>query len=88
MCSATDSVPTCAPNCAGNSSIVGVELVLGEGLEEFPPTVASEFATFTVTTNTGRQITADIWFQCFGVTPVSDYLQRRPRCRRARPRAS
>ena len=53
---------------------LGVELVLGEGLDEFPPTVASEFATFTVTTNTGRQITADIWFQCFGVTPVSDYL--------------
>jgi NADH dehydrogenase FAD-containing subunit len=21
-----------------------------------------------------REITADIWFQCFGVTPVSDYL--------------
>ncbi|MDQ1509005.1 MAG: apoptosis-inducing factor 2, partial [Actinomycetota bacterium] len=29
---------------------------------------------FTVTTNSGRDITADIWFQCFGVTPVSDYL--------------
>jgi apoptosis-inducing factor 2 len=54
---------------------VGVELVLGEGLDEFPPTVASEFATFTVTTKAGRTITADIWFQCFGVTPVSDYLR-------------
>jgi NADH dehydrogenase FAD-containing subunit len=53
---------------------VGVELVLGEGLREFPPTAANEFATFTVTTNSGRDITADIWFQCFGVTPVSDYL--------------
>src|SRR5260370_705512 len=53
---------------------LGVELVLGEGLRAFPPTSASEFATFTVTTNSGRQITADIWFQCFGVTPVSDYL--------------
>ena len=53
---------------------LGVELVLGEGLREFPPTSANEFATFTVTTNSGRQITADIWFQCFGVTPVSDYL--------------
>jgi NADH dehydrogenase FAD-containing subunit len=53
---------------------LGVELVLGEGLRELPPTVASEFATFTVTTNSGRQITADIWFQCFGVTPISDYL--------------
>jgi apoptosis-inducing factor 2 len=53
---------------------LGVDLVLGEGLREFPPTSANEFATFTVTTNAGRQITADIWFQCFGVTPVSDYL--------------
>ena len=53
---------------------LGVDLVLGEGLRELPPTVASELATFTVTTNSGREITADIWFQCFGVTPVSDYL--------------
>ena len=53
---------------------LGVELVLGEGLHQFPPTVATELATFTVTTNTGREITADIWFQCFGVTPESDYL--------------
>jgi apoptosis-inducing factor 2 len=53
---------------------LGVELVLGEGLRELPPTVASELATFTVTTSSGRPITADIWFQCFGVSPVSDYL--------------
>jgi apoptosis-inducing factor 2 len=33
-----------------------------------------ELATFTVTTQSGRSITADIWFQCFGVTPVTDYL--------------
>lgn len=53
---------------------LGVELVLGEGLRQLPPTVASEHATFTVTTNSGREITADIWFQCFGVSPNSDYL--------------
>jgi apoptosis-inducing factor 2 len=53
---------------------LGVELVLGEGLREFPPTVSTELSTFTVTTSTGREITADIWFQCFGVTPESDYL--------------
>jgi NADH dehydrogenase FAD-containing subunit len=53
---------------------LGVELVLGEGLRELPPSAANELATFSVSTNTGRQITADIWFQCFGVTPVSDYL--------------
>ena len=53
---------------------LGVELVLGEGLSELPSTVANALATFTVTTSSGRQITADIWFQCFGVSPVSDYL--------------
>ena len=52
----------------------GVELVLGDGLRGLPPTVASELGTFTVTTSFGREITADIWFQCFGVSPVSDYL--------------
>jgi NADH dehydrogenase FAD-containing subunit len=52
----------------------GVELVLGDGLRGLPPTVASELGTFTMTTNSGRKITADIWFQCFGVSPVSDYL--------------
>ncbi|HEY3833218.1 MAG TPA: FAD-dependent oxidoreductase [Acidimicrobiia bacterium] len=54
---------------------IGVELVLGEGLRSLPPTAATEFATFTITTETDRTITADIWFQCFGVTPVSDYLR-------------
>ena len=52
----------------------GVELVLGDGLRGLPPTVASELGTFTVTTSSGRKITADIWFQCFGVSAVSDYL--------------
>lgn len=55
-------------------SEAGVELVLGEGLSEFPQTAANELAPFTVTTNSGRQISADMWFQCFGVSPVSDYL--------------
>ena len=53
---------------------LGVELVLGEGLRELPPTSANQLATFTVMTNSGREITAEIWFECFGVTPVSDYL--------------
>src|ERR1700716_3045411 len=43
---------------------IGVELVLGEGLRELPPTSANELATFTVTTNSGREVVADIWFQC------------------------
>ena len=53
---------------------IGVELVLGEGLRGLPPTVAGELNEFTVTTETDRKIAADIWFQCFGVSPESDYL--------------
>ena len=54
---------------------VDVDLVLGSALREgVPPTAPGELATFTVTTLSGRAITADIWFRCFGVTPVSDYL--------------
>jgi NADH dehydrogenase FAD-containing subunit len=54
---------------------LGVELVLGEGLRELPSTASSELGAFTVTTSSGREIAADIWFQCFGVSPVSDYLR-------------
>jgi NADH dehydrogenase FAD-containing subunit len=54
---------------------IDVQLVLGSALREGEPaTVPGELATFTVTTLSGRAITADIWFRCFGVTPVSDYL--------------
>jgi NADH dehydrogenase FAD-containing subunit len=54
---------------------INVELVLGSALREGePPTAPGELAPFTVTTLSGRVITADIWFRCFGVTPVSDYL--------------
>ena len=53
---------------------LGVELVLGEPLRALPATAATELGTFTVTTEAGRDITADMWFRCFGVAPVSDYL--------------
>ena len=54
---------------------IDVELVLGSALQGGePPTPVGERASFTVTTLSGRALTADIWFRCFGVTPVSDYL--------------
>jgi apoptosis-inducing factor 2 len=54
---------------------IDVELVLGSALREGePPTAPGELKTFTVTTLAGRAVTADIWFRCFGVTPVTDYL--------------
>lgn len=53
---------------------LGVELVLGTRLRQQPPVDAGEVKTFTVSTTSGRQITADIWFRCFGVEPATDYL--------------
>jgi NADH dehydrogenase FAD-containing subunit len=51
-----------------------VEVRLGSPLREPPPTEPGEPGTFTVTTEAGAEITADIWFRCFGVAPNSDYL--------------
>lgn len=52
----------------------GIELVLGSPLVSLPPTEPGEAGTFTVETADGRAITADLWYQAFGVTPVTDYL--------------
>jgi NADH dehydrogenase FAD-containing subunit len=53
-----------------------VELILGSPLQEGPPTEPGELAAFTVTTEAGTEVTADIWFRCYGVVPNSDYLGR------------
>jgi apoptosis-inducing factor 2 len=53
---------------------LGVELVLGTSLSELPAIEQGRTGTFTVTTESGRAITADIWFACFGATVDSDYL--------------
>jgi NADH dehydrogenase FAD-containing subunit len=52
----------------------GVEVLLGSPLRQQPPTEPGELGTFTVTTEAGTELTADIWFRCFGVVPNSDYL--------------
>jgi NADH dehydrogenase FAD-containing subunit len=52
----------------------GVELILGSPLRQPPPTQPGELGTFTVTTEAGTEIIADIWFRCYGVVPNSDYL--------------
>jgi NADH dehydrogenase FAD-containing subunit len=51
-----------------------VELILGSSLRQAPPTGPAQLGTFTVTTEAGTEITADIWFRCYGVVPNSDYL--------------
>lgn len=53
---------------------LGVDLILGTTLQEDPPGDPGEAKTFTVRTVSGREVTADIWFRCYGVAPVSDYL--------------
>jgi NADH dehydrogenase FAD-containing subunit len=51
-----------------------VQLVLGSPLKENPSTASGERGTFHVTTASDVDITADIWFRCFGVVPHTDYL--------------
>jgi NADH dehydrogenase FAD-containing subunit len=51
-----------------------VELILGSPLHQAPPTQPGELGTFTVTTEAGTEVVADIWFRCYGVVPNSDYL--------------
>src|ERR1700716_1416600 len=51
-----------------------VELILGSPLRQPPPTQPGELGTFTVTTDAGTEVIADIWFRCYGVVPNSDYL--------------
>ncbi len=51
-----------------------VRLVLGSPLVDQPPTGPGELGAFEVTTEAGDTIEADVWFQCWGVRPVSDYL--------------
>jgi NADH dehydrogenase FAD-containing subunit len=55
-------------------SDLGVELLLASPLREAPPAAPGELRTFTVVTESGTEVTADIWFRCYGVSPVSDYL--------------
>src|SRR4030088_3396691 len=51
-----------------------VELILGSPLHQAPPTQPGELGPFTVTTEAGTEVVADIWFRCYGVVPNSDYL--------------
>src|ERR1700685_3909881 len=51
-----------------------VELILGSPLRQPPPSEPGELATFTVTTEAGNEIVADIWFRCYGVLPTSASL--------------
>ena len=51
----------------------GIELVLGTTIEE-PPAEPGIQGAFSVNASRGQTLAADLWFRCYGVTPVSDYL--------------
>jgi hypothetical protein len=53
---------------------LGVELLLGTSLRELPKSDPGRTAPFTVTTRSGVDITADIWFPCYGAVLNNDYL--------------
>jgi apoptosis-inducing factor 2 len=53
---------------------MGVELVLGARLRAEPDAPVGKRQPITATTESGRELAADIWFRCYGVAPVSDYL--------------
>ncbi|WP_435283505.1 FAD-dependent oxidoreductase [Streptomyces koelreuteriae] len=53
---------------------LGVQLVLGSALKDNPSTAAGERGTFHVSTVSDVDLTADIWFRCYGVFPNTAYL--------------
>lgn len=53
---------------------LGVELVLGSALRALPDSPAATTAPVTVTTEAGEELTADIWFRAFGVTPATGFV--------------
>ncbi|MFF5075474.1 NAD(P)/FAD-dependent oxidoreductase [Actinoplanes sp. NPDC000266] len=52
----------------------GIDLRLGTGLTALPPVPAGRTARFTVTTDRGEEIVADIWFRAFGLRFNTGFL--------------
>ena len=67
---------TIASGCAMEARgwLKRVELILGSPLRQAPPTPPGVLGTFTVTTEAGTGVIADIWFRSDGVVPNSNYL--------------
>jgi NADH dehydrogenase FAD-containing subunit len=53
---------------------LGVELKLGSPLRELPSAAPATAAPISITTGAGEELTADIWYRCFGVVPETGYL--------------
>jgi NADH dehydrogenase FAD-containing subunit len=66
--------PEVVEDLRGQLDALGVELRLGTGLAAAPSTEAGVAGAFTVTTTSGAEITADIWFRAYGTSTNSGYL--------------
>ncbi|MEU9354679.1 FAD-dependent oxidoreductase [Streptomyces griseoloalbus] len=53
---------------------LGIELLLGTSLRELPSSIPGVAGEFTVTTDSGADLTADVWFACYGATVNSGFL--------------
>ena len=73
MCSPGSTATRCARTSAGSRGL-GIDLLLGASLIEEPHTPPGVASAFTAVTTRGDEISADIWFRCYGVVPNSDYL--------------
>jgi NADH dehydrogenase FAD-containing subunit len=54
---------------------LGVELRLGSPLLALPAVAPATAAAITVTTQAGEELTADVWYRCFGVSIHTEYLR-------------
>ncbi len=54
---------------------LGVELKLGSPLRALPDAAPATAAPIAVTTEAGDELTADVWYRCFGVAPRTGYLR-------------
>ena len=54
---------------------LGVKVTTGAKLAFLPPTPAGTLGRFEVETTGGEPVTGDVWFQCYGATPVTGYLR-------------
>ncbi|MBB5868163.1 NADH dehydrogenase FAD-containing subunit [Allocatelliglobosispora scoriae] len=54
---------------------LGVRLLLGSPLTKLPSPAPGTLAAFTVETDAGTEIEADLWLPCFGGVPATGYLR-------------
>jgi NADH dehydrogenase FAD-containing subunit len=54
---------------------LGVELRLGSAVRSLPTAPPTARGEVTVTTEAGEELTADVWYQAFGVRPATGYLR-------------